>query len=61
MIDKALNLLAPHHCCGCQKIGALLCDDCNHALGQSHDNAFVLRRLADYLDTHRTQSVIPEQ
>lgn len=30
MIDKVLAILAPHHCCGCQKIGTLLCNDCKY-------------------------------
>ncbi|OIP85563.1 hypothetical protein COV88_03150 [Candidatus Saccharibacteria bacterium CG11_big_fil_rev_8_21_14_0_20_41_19] len=30
MIDKALSLIAPHHCCGCDKIGCLLCGDCKY-------------------------------
>ncbi len=28
MIDKLLSYLAPHHCCSCDKIGSLLCDNC---------------------------------
>ena len=39
MIDKALNLLAPHHCCGCQKIGRLLCDDCKYNINNEHNFA----------------------
>ena len=30
MIDKLLSLIAPHHCCGCDKIGDLLCDNCKN-------------------------------
>jgi len=30
MIDKILSFIAPHHCCGCDKIGALLCDNCKY-------------------------------
>jgi len=30
MVDKMLSLIAPHHCCGCDKIGSLLCDNCKY-------------------------------
>lgn len=30
MIDKLLSSLAPHPCCGCNKIGTLLCADCKY-------------------------------
>ena len=28
MLDKLLSFIAPHHCCSCDKIGGLLCDNC---------------------------------
>jgi len=30
MIDKLLSFMAPHHCCGCDKIGGLLCGNCKY-------------------------------
>lgn len=30
MLDKTLSFIAPHHCCGCDKIGCLLCDNCKY-------------------------------
>ena len=30
MIDSILSLIAPHYCCGCQKIGVLLCVECKY-------------------------------
>ncbi len=30
MIDTLLSLVAPHHCCGCNKIGSLLCPNCKY-------------------------------
>lgn len=30
MIEPLLSIIAPHHCCGCQKIGTLLCDNCKY-------------------------------
>lgn len=30
MLDSIMSILAPHHCCGCDKIGSLLCDNCKY-------------------------------
>lgn len=30
MIDRLLSFVAPHHCCGCGKIGSLLCSNCEY-------------------------------
>lgn len=30
MIDRLLSYIAPHLCCGCSKIGTLLCDSCKY-------------------------------
>lgn len=30
MIDTLLSLAAPHHCCGCNKVGSLLCPNCKY-------------------------------
>lgn len=30
MINAILNLIAPHHCLGCQKTGTVLCDNCKY-------------------------------
>lgn len=30
MIDNMLSFIAPHHCCGCDKIGTLLCGNCKN-------------------------------
>lgn len=30
MFDKLISIIAPHYCCGCDKIGALLCVDCKN-------------------------------
>lgn len=30
MIDSLLSLIAPHLCCGCGKIGGLLCENCKY-------------------------------
>lgn len=45
--------LAVDHSHSTGKIRGLLCAACNPALGLVHDDPIVLRRLADYLDTHK--------
>jgi len=30
MLDSLLSHIAPHYCCGCSKIGTLLCDNCKY-------------------------------
>jgi competence protein ComFC len=30
MLDKLLSFIAPHHCCGCDKIGSILCGNCKY-------------------------------
>ena len=30
MFDKPLSFIAPHYCCGCDRIGTLLCDNCKY-------------------------------
>lgn len=30
MLDKTLAIIAPHYCCGCDKIGSLLCGNCKY-------------------------------
>lgn len=30
MLDTLLNAIAPHSCCGCGKIGSLLCEQCKY-------------------------------
>src|SRR5664280_430852 len=30
MLERTLSLIAPHHCCGCDKIGSLLCANCKY-------------------------------
>src|SRR5664280_1390043 len=30
MLERTLSLIAPHHCCGCDKIGSLLCNNCKY-------------------------------
>lgn len=47
MLNKALSLLAPHHCYGCQKIGTLLCDNCKYNItNESFSGCLVCRKAA---------------
>lgn len=36
MIDTLLSVIAPHHCCGCGKVGTLLCDNCKYNIIDEH-------------------------
>ncbi len=40
------------------KVRGLLCRKCNYTLGLINDSALTLRRLADYLDTHKGASLV---
>jgi len=45
MIDEMLSTIAPHHCCGCDKIGCLLCDNCkNNITSESKPICVACRR-----------------
>lgn len=30
MVDDLLSIVAPHHCCSCDKVGTVLCDNCKY-------------------------------
>lgn len=30
MLDEILSIVAPHYCCGCDRVGSLLCDNCKY-------------------------------
>lgn len=45
--------LSVDHCHKTGKVRALLCNACNHILGEAKDDPTVLRAAADYLDKHR--------
>lgn len=36
MIDQLLNLVAPHHCYGCDKTDTILCDNCKNNIDAHH-------------------------
>ena len=38
MLDWFLSIVAPHHCCGCGKVGGLLCSHCrNNIISEPYD------------------------
>jgi hypothetical protein len=41
------------HCHKTGKVRALLCNECNRGMGLLKDNAELLRKAADYLDSHK--------
>ena len=42
MIDTLLSYIAPHHCCGCGKIGSLLCDNCKYNISDDRFDSCIL-------------------
>ncbi len=42
MIDKALAIVAPHHCYNCQKAGAVLCDSCKYDIVDEANSACIV-------------------
>ncbi len=38
MFDKILQIIAPHHCYSCQKVGAILCDSCVYNIANEAEN-----------------------
>jgi hypothetical protein len=47
-----IRLLAVDHDHRTGMVRGLLCDNCNHMIGQAHDDPEVLRRAADYLERY---------
>lgn len=42
MINKVLQLIAPHHCYGCQKIGQTLCANCKYDIEEDGFDACIV-------------------
>ena len=42
MIDKLLSFVAPHHCCGCGKVGEPLCGNCKYHITSEQENACIV-------------------
>ena len=53
MREHHRKLLVVDHCHESGAVRALLCHNCNRALGLFQDSSSVLRRAASYLETHR--------
>ena len=52
MLDKCLSLIAPHHCCGCDKTGTLLCPNCkNNIVSETNVICIVCKKptIGNYL------------
>lgn len=47
------KILFVDHCHDSNKIRAALCMSCNTALGHAADNPKILRKMADYLESHK--------
>lgn len=44
MLDKVLSIIAPHYCCGCGKIGSLLCTNCKKYITEEQNMVCVVCR-----------------
>lgn len=42
MINKLLQIVAPHHCYGCRQIGTLLCDNCKYDIADESFDACIV-------------------
>ncbi len=51
-LEKFTKRPAVDHCHGTGNVRALLCHNCNSALGMARENQNILRRLANYVDYH---------
>lgn len=49
-----LRRLAVDHDHKTGKVRALLCSDCNTSIGKMHDDPYLLRRAADYIEEYRS-------
>ncbi len=41
MIDNILQIIAPHHCCGCKEYGSLLCSSCIYNIKDEYTNTCI--------------------
>lgn len=50
MIDSILSVIAPHQCCGCGKLGALLCENCKYDIvSETEQRCLSCRRPCGHL------------
>lgn len=42
MLEKALDLVAPHYCCSCGEIGSILCESCKYDITSERFNGCLL-------------------
>ena len=55
--ETRFGTLCIDHCHATGNVRKLLCDECNHAIGNAKENPELLRKMASYLDEH---SSIPQ-
>lgn len=59
LAESRVRDLSVDHCHKTGKIRELLCNSCNHILGEAKDDPQVLRAAADYLDKHNAGGALP--
>jgi hypothetical protein len=59
LTESRVRDLSVDHCHKTGKIRELLCNSCNHILGEAKDDPQVLRAAADYLDKHNAGGALP--
>lgn len=48
MIDRLLNIIAPHYCSGCEKTGTLLCENCKYDISiEPFEGCIVCSKVTD--------------
>ena len=61
MIDKLLEIIAPHHCSGCHETGTLLCDNCKYNIITEPFSACIVCRQVTAEDNLCRRCNVPYQ
>lgn len=60
MLEAPLSILAPHHCCSCDRIGHILCDHCNYdIISEAYGSCIVCGDICRGGETLCRQHVLP--
>ncbi len=60
MLEQPLKLLAPHHCCSCGALGAILCEYCKYDIeSESYEQCLVCRGVTRAGEALCRQHILP--